>query len=163
MHNQGGESKCWRPTPHCWSVGGRRRCRRSRRRRLPASRGHQQVPGPLPPAPQLFNFVKSARPKKTARPKYETVTVRPSFRIPTVLLGAPGLCPTRGLQMPPAWSLHAPLLEGRQPGAPWGHSCTLPPPIRPAGTAAAAHFGHVDAVAWVTGVLGAFLAFQASA
>ncbi len=36
---------------------------------------------------------------------------------------------------------------------------TLLPPF-PAGTAAAAHFGHVDAVSWVTGVLGAFLAFQ---
>ncbi|PRW39141.1 hypothetical protein C2E21_7097 [Chlorella sorokiniana] len=65
----------------------------------------------------LFNFAKSAPAKKApAKPKYETVVVRPSFRIPTVLLG----------------------------------------------TAAAAHFGHVDAVSWVTGILGAFLAFQAN-
>lgn len=45
---------------------------------------------PVLPAPQLFNFAKSAPTKKaSAKPKYETVTVRPSFRIPTVLLGAP--------------------------------------------------------------------------
>jgi hypothetical protein len=31
-----------------------------------------------------------------------------------------------------------------------------------AGTAAAAHFAHIDAVSYVTGVLGAFLAFQAN-
>ncbi|PSC71883.1 DUF3119 family [Micractinium conductrix] len=64
----------------------------------------------------LFGFTKSGKTPKKAAPKYETVTVRPSFVIPTVLLG----------------------------------------------TAAASHFAHVDAVSWVTGVLGAFLAFQAN-
>ncbi|EFN53913.1 hypothetical protein CHLNCDRAFT_136114 [Chlorella variabilis] len=63
----------------------------------------------------LFGFAKSkaAAPKA---PKYETVTMRSSFAIPTVLLG----------------------------------------------TAAAAHFAELDVVSYVTGVLGAFLAFQAN-
>lgn len=55
-------------------------------------------PPPAEPTPalpaisplQLFGFTKSGKTPKKAAPKYETVTVRPSFVIPTVLLGASG-------------------------------------------------------------------------
>ncbi|KAL4856373.1 hypothetical protein ACK3TF_003177 [Chlorella vulgaris] len=67
------------------------------------------------PVRAVFDFLKPKTVSSKA-PKYEPVTIRSSFAIPTVLLG----------------------------------------------TAAVAHFAHIDAVSYVTGALGAFLAFQAN-
>lgn len=115
---------------------------------------------PLPPArPQLFGaFTKKAAKAPARKPQYETVTVRPSFAIPTVLLGAPRRTP------PCCLDANSRVLCAPRPGpsraSPIG--LPLPPPPLPAGAAAASHFAHVDAVSYVTGALGAFLAFQAN-
>lgn len=113
------------------------------------------------PPPQLFNFTKKAAPAKAAKPRYETVTLRPSFAIPTVLLGGCwGLVGAGARVDAGEWTpgcrcplLDCPLLDCARPAS----------RRRRAGTAAASHFAHGPAaVEWVTGVLGAFLAFQAS-
>lgn len=130
------------------------------------------VPQALITAPslQLLNLFNRPKPaaKKAVR---ETVVPKPSYNIPAVLLGELAgavVAPLRRslvLLTCLPWPLRLVHCGWRQRSPagrprPTGCSCALTLPR--AGTAGLSHFAGSDAVAAVTGILGAFLAVQAS-